>query len=411
MDGNAYDARLRARAELLSTTCIHGGDEPAPYGATDIPLVLASAFRFDDAETAAGAFQGANEAWIYSRWGSPTVNHLEARLATVEGAESVAVTASGMAAIAGTILGLFSAGDHLIAPVAMYAESARLLRERLPRHGITTTFVPAQDLDAWKNALTPQTRAVYIETPANPTLTVTDIAAVVAFARAHGLLVLADNTFATPFCQNPLALGVDVVMHSATKAISGHGDVVGGVVAGSRAMVDRIREYTVKGLGAVMPPLSAFLVERGLRTFALRQEQANRSAARLAELLESHPAVERVHHPSRPSHPQHALACAQMHAFGSVLAFEVAPLGGRDAVGTGRAVLESLRVATHAVSLGDARTLVVHSASTTHSTMPADVRRAAGVADGLLRLSVGLEGCASLEDDLRQALDAAAGRR
>jgi cystathionine beta-lyase/cystathionine gamma-synthase len=203
----------------------------------DIPLVLASAFRFDDAETAAGAFQGANEAWIYSRWGSPTVNHLEARLATVEGAESVAVTASGMAAIAGTILGLFSAGDHLIAPVAMYAESARLLRERLPRHGITTTFVPAQDLDAWKNALTPQTRAVYIETPANPTLTVTDIAAVVAFARAHGLLVLADNTFATPFCQNPLALGVDVVMHSATKAISGHGDVVGGVVAGSRAMV------------------------------------------------------------------------------------------------------------------------------------------------------------------------------
>lgn len=407
MDAMTYDAKLRARAETLATTCIHGGDGAVPYGATDVPVVLASAFRFDDAETAAAAFQGANDAWIYGRWGNPTVNHLESRLAAVEGAEAVAVTSSGMAAIAGTMLGLFSADDHILAPVAMYAESARLLRERLPRHRITTTFVHAEDVDQWKASLTPHTRALYIETPANPTLTVTNIAAAVAFAKAHGLLVIADNTFATPFCQTPLDLGVDVVLHSATKALSGHGDVVGGVVAGSRALVDRIREYTVKGLGAVMPPLSAFLVERGVRTFALRQEQANRHAARLSAALEKHPGVVRVHHPSRPSHPQHALAAEQMHAFGSMLAFEVAPAGGRDAIGTGRAVLEALRIATHAVSLGDARTLVVHSASTTHSTMPADVRRAAGVADGLLRLSVGLESYASLETDLLTALDAA----
>jgi methionine-gamma-lyase len=289
----------------------------------------------------------------------------------------------------------------------MYAESARLLRERLPRHGITTTFADATDPDSWVRALTAQTRALYIETPANPTLALTSIDAAVAFARRHGLLVIADNTFATPFCQQPLARGVDLVVHSATKALSGHGDVVGGVVAGSLELVDRVREYTVKGIGAVLPPMSAFLVERGLRTFPLRQEQANRSAARLAARLAAHPSVVRVHHPSLANHPQHALAATQMHAFGSMLAFEVAAGPGGDAVATGRRVLEALKVATHAVSLGDTRTLVVHSASTTHSTMPAETRRAAGIADGLLRLSVGLESEESLEADVLAALDRA----
>ena len=407
VDSSAYEGILRARAEYLTTTCIHGGEQPLPYGATDAPVVLSTAFRFDDAESAALAFQGGNEAWIYGRWGNPTVSHLESRLAAVEGAESVAVTSSGMAAIAGTLLGLFSAGDHLIAPVAMYAESARLLRERLPRHGIGTTFVHAANPDDWKAALTANTRAVYIETPANPTLAITNIRDAVAFAKSHGLLLIADNTFATPFCQTPLALGADLVLHSATKALSGHGDVVGGVVAGPRLVVDRVREYTVKGLGAVLPPLSAFLIERGLRTFALRQEQANRTAAYLAKILHAHSAIEVVHHPSLASHPQHELASAQMFAFGSMMAFEVTPMGGCDALGTGRKVINALRTATHAVSLGDARTLVVHSASTTHSTMPIETRRAAGIADGLLRLSVGLESAAALEQDLLGALDAA----
>jgi methionine-gamma-lyase len=402
-----YEHAIRARAEELATVVVHGGDGPLPYGATDVPIVLSSAFRFDDAAMAAGAFQGTNEAWIYGRWGNPTVEHLEHRLAALEGAAAAATTSSGMAAIAGTLLGLFDAGAHVIAPVAMYAESARLLRERLPRHGITTTFADATDPSSWERALTSATRALYIETPANPTLALTNIAAAVAFARAHGLLVIADNTFATPFAQTPLALGVDVVVHSATKALSGHGDVVGGVVAGSEELVARVREYTVKGIGAVLSPMSAFLIERGIRTFALRQEQANRTAARLATTLARHPAVARVHHPSLASHPQHALAREQMHAFGSMVAFEVAAAPGADALVTGRRVLENLALATHAVSLGDTRTLVVHSASTTHSTMPAETRRAAGIADGLLRLSVGLEGAADLERDVLRALERA----
>ena len=402
-----YEEAIRARAEHLATVVVHGGETALPYGATDVPIVLSSAFRFDDAAMAAGAFQGTNDAWIYGRWGNPTVEHLEHRLAALEGAPAAATTASGMAAIAGTLLGLFDAGDHVIAPVAMYAESARLLRERLPRHGITTTFADATDPASWSRALTPHTRALYIETPANPTLAVTSIAEAVAFARAHGLRVIADNTFATPFAQTPLALGVNVVVHSATKALSGHGDVVGGVVAGSEEIVARVREYTVKGIGAVLPPMSAFLIERGLRTFALRQEQANRTAARLATTLAQHPAVARVHHPSLASHPQHALAREQMHAFGSMLAFEVAAAPGSDALTTGRRVLENLTVATHAVSLGDTRTLVVHSASTTHSTMPAETRRAAGIADGLLRLSVGIEGAGALERDVLDALERA----
>lgn len=402
-----YEEAIRARAEHLATVVVHGGETALPYGATDVPIVLSSAFRFDDAAMAAGAFQGTNDAWIYGRWGNPTVEHLEHRLAALEGAPAAATTASGMAAIAGTLLGLFDAGDHVIAPVAMYAESARLLRERLPRHGITTTFADATDPASWSRALTPHTHALYIETPANPTLAVTSIAEAVAFGRAHGLRVIADNTFATPFAQTPLALGVDVVVHSATKALSGHGDVVGGVVAGSEELVARVREYTVKGIGAVLPPMSAFLIERGLRTFALRQEQANRTAARLATTLAQHPAVARVHHPSLASHPQHALAREQMHAFGSMLAFEVAAPPGSDALTTGRRVLENLTVATHAVSLGDTRTLVVHSASTTHSTMPAETRRAAGIADGLLRLSVGIEGAEALERDVLDALERA----
>lgn len=402
-----YAEALRARAEELATVVVHGGDGPLPYGATDVPIVLSSAFRFDDAATAAAAFEGTNDAWIYGRWGNPTVDHLERRLAALEGARAAVTTSSGMAAIAGALLGLFDAGTEVIAPVAMYAESARLLRERLPRHGIRTTFSDATDPNAWAQALTGSTRALYIETPANPTLAVTSIAAAVAFARSHGLTVIADNTFATPFAQTPLALGVDLVVHSATKALSGHGDVVGGVVAGSEDLVARVRDYTVKGIGAVLSPMSAFLIERGIRSFALRQEQANRTAARLAGSLSQHAAVARVHHPSLASHPQHAVARSQMHAFGSMIAFEVVPAPGTDALTTGRRVLEGLSLATHAVSLGDARTLVVHPASTTHSTMPAEVRRAAGIADGLVRLSVGIESTADLERDVIGALERA----
>lgn len=385
----------------MSTLAVHGGEDAQP-GPLEPPLVLASAFGFASAAEAEGAFRGDNEAYIYGRWGNPTVELLEAKVAALEGAEAAAASASGMATISGVLLSLLEAGAHIVAPRAMYGEAARLLRERLPRLGITTTFVDDTSPEGYEAAITPATRLLYLESPANPTLALTDLRAVSELARRRGLLSLADNTFATPYCQRPLALGVDLVVHSMTKFLGGHGDAIGGVAAGPAALIQRVQETTVKGLGGALSPFNAFLIARGMRTFALRMAQATRSATHLAAFLARHPAVERVHHPSLPSHPGHALAQRQMRAPPALVAFEV-----RGGVATGRQVLEGVRLIRHAVSLGDTRTLLTHPASTTASTMPADDRRRAGIGDGLLRLAVGIEDELDLEHDLAQALDAA----
>ncbi len=400
-----YDAQLAARAAALATACVHAGEARDPSShALEAPVVLSSAFEFDSAEEAAGAFRGDNQAFIYGRWGNPTVLSLEAKLAALEGAEAACVASSGMAAVSGTLLALCEQGSHVVAPRSMYAESARLLRERLPRFGITTTFVDAPSAGAYAAALRPETRVLYVETPANPNLAITDIDAVVGVARGRGLVTVADNTFATPFAQTPLALGVDLVVHSMTKALGGHGDAIGGVVLGRTADVARVRDLLVKGLGGVLSPFNAFLVARGLRTFALRQRQACETAVALAAHLEGHPAVARVHHPSLPGHPGHALANRQMHAYGSLLSFEVRASPTATALEAGRRVLEGVRLIRHAVSLGDVRSLLVHPASTTHSTMPEEVRVLANIADGLLRLSVGVESKDDLWKDLVAAL-------
>ncbi len=414
-----YADVLARRFEELATLAVHGRprapvpDAPRVDGVAGVPsarasvdaasIVLASAFPFESAEDAALAFEGKNDSLIYGRWRNPTVEALEADLAALEGTEAACATASGMAAIAGALLSFCKAGDHIVAPRAMYAESARLLRERFPRWGITTTFVDATDPNAYAAAITNATRVLYLETPANPVLAITDIANVVALAKSRGLVTIADNTFATPFAQTPFALGADIVVHSMTKGLSGHGDVIGGAVCGRNGDIAQIRDVIVKGMGGVLSPFSAFLVARGLRTLALRQRQSCESAYALSKLLSEHPRVARVYHPSLPSHSGHAIARAQMHAYGALVAFELA---GPNALAQGRHVLESVRVATHAVSLGDARTLIVHPASTTHSTMPEDARRAAGISDGLIRLSVGLESMGDLWRDLEGALHA-----
>jgi methionine-gamma-lyase len=405
----SYPENLRRRADAIATACVHAGEPQGEDGALDPAIVMSSAFAFTSAEHAARAFRGEEEAWIYGRWGNPTVDALEQKLAALEGAESACATSSGMAAIAGVLLASCEAGDHIVAPQSMYAESARLLRERLPKLGITTTFV-AGTREAYEEAVTDRTRILYVETPSNPTLGVVDIAAVAELARARGggargrPKVLVDGTFATPFAQTPLALGADLVVHSMTKGISGHGDVIGGAVMGARALVDAARDAIVKGFGGVLAPLSAWLVARGLRTFALRQERACATAAELAAHLAAHPRVASVHHPSLPSHPGHALAQKQMHAYGAMLSFELRAEAGSDALARGRNVLEALRLATHAVSLGDVRTLVVHPASTTHSTMPPEARRLAAITDGLLRVSCGLESVFDLKADFDRAL-------
>jgi methionine-gamma-lyase len=395
----SYASQLAARADAIGTACVHAGDTRDPSsGALETPLVLSSAFGFASAEEAAGAFRGENDAYIYGRWGNPTVDALEAKLAALEGTEAACATASGMAAVSGTILTLCEQGSHIVAPRSMYAETARLLRERLPRLGITTTFVDARDAAEYSAAIRPETRLLYIESPSNPILGITDLEALVGLAKGRGLMTIADNTFATPFAQTPHAVGVDLVIHSMTKALGGHGDAIGGAVCGRRTDVARVADTVVKGLGGVLSPFSAFLVARGLRTFALRQRQACESAAALAARLEQHPAVAHVHHPSLPSHPGHALAQRQMHAFGSLLSFEVRGLE------RGRRTLDAVRLITHAVSLGDVRSLLVHPASTTHSTMPPEARALADVTDGLLRMSVGVEPLDDLWADLTQAL-------
>lgn len=403
-----YGEQLRSRADAIATACVHAGEEPDASGALDPPIVLSSAFAFESAEHAARAFRGEEEAWIYGRWGNPTVLSLEKKLAALEGAEAACATASGMAAIAGVVLAHCGAGDHIVAPRAMYAESARLFRERLPKLGITTTFVDGTR-EAYAAAITTSTRILYVETPSNPTLGVVDIEGIAELAHAlsPSPVVVVDGTFATPFAQTPLAHGADLVVHSMTKGISGHGDVIGGAVCGAEAAIARIRETVIKGFGGVLSPLSAWLVARGLRTFALRQERACATAASLAKHLAAHPRVAVVHHPSLPSHPGHALAQKQMHAYGALFSFELAGGSPGEALDRGRRVLEALRVATHAVSLGDVRTLVVHPASTTHSTMPEEARRLAGISDGLIRVSCGLEAAADLVTDLDQALASA----
>jgi methionine-gamma-lyase len=281
----------------------------------------------------------------------------------------------------------------------MYGESARLFRERLPRFGITTTFVEQTDPEAYERAIGPNTKVLYVETPANPTLTITDLQRVREIARARGIAVVADNTFATPYCQRPLAHGVDLVIHSMTKMIGGHGDAIGGIVVGPSDRIAAIKETAIKSMGGILSPFSAMLISRGIRTFSLRARQSCETAVALARALESHPRVARVHHPALESHPGHAIARRQMSAFGSLVALEVK--GGVD---VGRKVLESCRVVTHAVSLGDARSLITHPASTTHMSMPREARIAAGIDDGLLRVSCGIEETADVVGDLLAAL-------
>jgi len=383
-----------------STQSVHAGHRRNDAQALEAPLVLSSAFAFDSADQAARAFRGEEEHYIYGRWGNPSVEQLEAQIAELERAEDAVATASGMAAVSGALLAALRSGDHVVAPLAFYGESSRLLRERLPPLGIQTTFVDATRIDAYAEAIRPETKVLYAESPANPTLGITDLALLSELAEKRGCVLIVDNTFATPYCQKPLTLGADLVVHSLTKALGGHGDAIGGVVAGSSALTATVRDVVVKGFGGMLSPFNAFLISRGVRTLALRQAQACRSALAIAEWLEAHDAIARVFYPGLGSHPGHPVAKQQMGAFGSLVSFELA--GGLDA---GRKLLDAVRLVTHAVSLGDVRSLITHPASTTASTMPPELRVRAGISDGLVRLSVGIEDTDDLIADLEQALE------
>ncbi len=384
-----------------ATVAVHAGDEPDPAtGAIEPPLVLSSAYAFEDAARTAARFAGTEEGFIYTRWGNPTVESFERKIAALEGAEAAVALASGMAAVHGAITVDLRAGDHVVASASLYAETARMMRDRLSRFGIEVTYADTADLDAVGSAVREHTRVVWVETPANPVLTITDIRAVAELAHARGASVAVDSTFATPYHQQPLALGADLVVHSATKGICGHGDAIGGVVAGSIDACRRLRADAVRASGAAMSPFTAWVLARGARTLPLRAERASTTALELARRLEADPRIDRVWYPGLSSHPGHEVARRQMrNGFGALIAFEV-----RGGVEAGQRLYDRVRLVARAVSLGDVRTLLTHPASTTHVSMPPEQRRAAGISDGLMRLSVGIEHVEDLWSDLDEGL-------
>ncbi|MEM1418707.1 MAG: PLP-dependent aspartate aminotransferase family protein [Myxococcota bacterium] len=381
----------------FATEAVHAGDAPdAATGALDAPIVQATTYAFADADDAAGQFAGTREGYIYGRWRHPNGRCLEAKVAALEGAEACVAVGSGMAAIHGVFAGLLEAGDEVVAPQSLYAETARLLATVFARFGVRTRYVDLRDLDAARAALSPRTKIVWAETPANPVLDLLDLEALAALAHGAGALLVVDGTFATPYHQRALAFGADLSVHAATKALAGHGDAVAGVVSGRAELVAAVREAGARSAGAAIAPFVAWLVARGLKTLPLRQAAASANAAELAARLEAHPAVAHVRYPGLGSHPQHALARRQMErGFGSLVAFELA--GGEPA---GRRLYDGVALIARAVSLGDLRSLLTFPAATTHASMAEAQREAAGIGPGLLRLSVGVEDVEDLWRDL-----------
>ena len=385
----------------FATRSIHEGYDPLDHeGALNPPVYLNSTFAFPDIAEGQRRFRGESSGYIYSRVGNPTVSVLEARLASLEGGEAGLATASGMGAITATLWTLIQAGDTIVADRTLYGCTFGYLHHGLTRLGVQVRFVDLTRPEELAAAMTPGTKVVFCESPTNPNMRLIDIEAISAIGRRHGALTVVDNTYCTPYLQRPLELGADLVVHSATKYLGGHGDLLAGAVIGPRDLIDQIRFFGIKEMtGACISALDAYLVLRGLKTLELRMERHCASAQALAETLQGHPAVARVDYPGLPGFPQAALARRQMRLPGGMIALELE--GGYAA---GVQFMDHLRLVTRAVSLGDCETLAQHPASMTHSTYTEEERRHHGISEGLVRLSIGLETLEDIEGDLMQAL-------
>ena len=387
----------------FTSRAIHHGYDPAEnHGALTPPMHMASTFAFESAEQGGAIFAGEQPGYFYSRISNPTVDLLEQRIATLEGAEAGVATASGMGAITAVIWTLLQAGDEIVTDRTLYGCTFAFFRHGLAKFGVKVTHVDLTDPAALEAAMNDTVKVVYFETPANPNMRLVDIAAVSAVAQRHGAQVVVDNTYATPALTRPVELGADIVVHSATKYLGGHGDLVGGLVAGNAGTMQRVRLEGLKDMtGAVMSPFTATLIMRGLKTLALRMERHSATALAVAEWLEAQPQVAAVHYPGLESFAQHDLARRQMALPGGMIAFDLT--GGYD---QGIRFMNRLQMIMRAVSLGDAETLVQHPASMTHSTYTPEERAAHGIGEGLLRLSIGLEDAEDIFADLEQALAA-----
>jgi methionine-gamma-lyase len=384
----------------IETLAVHAGQAvDQATGSVAPPLYQTSTFAFASCDQGAQRFAGQEDGFIYTRMGNPTVGRLEEAISTLEGGAGGISTSSGMAALCTVLFALLKAGDHVVGTSSVYGPSRVVIERDFSRFGIESSFVDTSDLAALEAAIRPSTRLVLIETPANPTMILSDIRAVAEIVHRHGALLMVDNTFASPILQRPLELGADIVMHSMTKFINGHTDVVAGmIVPGSQELMSRLHPVHLY-LGACMDPHQAWLALRGLRTLAMRVQRSQENAEKVAAFLEQHAKVEWVRYPGLESHPQHKLAMQQMDGPGALISFQVK--GGFEA---GKRLLDSVKLMTLAVSLGGIETLIQHPSSMTHAAMAKEDRLTAGISDGLVRVSVGCEGCDDLIADFESAL-------
>jgi methionine-gamma-lyase len=391
---------MRVPSSHPETLAIHAGPEPDPHeGAVSVPIYQSSTFAFRNADEGAARFAGTDPGYKYTRLGNPTVHALEQCVAELEGGHDGLATATGMAAVSTTFLALLRPGDHVLGTDAVYGPTRLFVEKHLSRFGVTSSWVRSERQDVLRAAVRPETRMLYVETPANPTLKLTDLTACGELAREIGALFVVDNTFCSPVLQKPFRFGADVVIHSMTKYLNGHSDVVAGMIVTREAEVHARIADMLRLLGGTMDPHQAWLVLRGIKTLALRVARAQENAERLAPWLRSHPAVVWVAYPGLPDHPQHALVAKQMTGPGAMISFGVR--GGLEAA---KAMIDGVRLATRAVSLGGIDSLIEHPASMTHASVPRHEREEACITDDLVRLSVGCEAFEDLKADLDQAL-------
>ncbi|ABN61136.1 methionine gamma-lyase [Shewanella baltica] len=382
-----------------ATQVIHGGHEREAFGALVTPLYQSATFVFESAQQGGERFAGNEPGYIYTRLGNPTTAELERKMVILEGAEAAAATASGMGAVSAALLANLQMGDHLVASNAVYGCTYALMMTQFARFGIEVSLVDFSSVVEIEAAIKSNTKVIFCETPVNPHLQVFDLAAIATIAKRHQLVSIVDNTFMTPLLQRPLDFGIDLVIHSATKYLNGHGDVIAGIVCGSEEQLHKVKYEILKDIGAVISPHDAWLILRGLKTLDVRLQRHCDSAQRVAEFLAEHPSINRVYYPGLASHPGHKFIGQQMKRAGGVIAFELAANLEEAMAFVGHLSLFSI-----AVSLGDAESLIQHPASMTHSPYTPEARAAAGIGDNLLRISIGLEDCDDIIADLNQAL-------
>jgi methionine-gamma-lyase len=384
----------------FETLAVHAGESPCrATGALDTPIYQSTTFVSADADEMAAVYGGEKPGYMYTRYGNPTLHALEEKLAALECGEAAQVFSTGMAAISSAILGYVRGGDHVVAARSLYGAAYDFLARKLPSLGASTTFVQSTRVEEFEKAIRPNTKLIYFETPSNPTLEILDIAALAELARARGIPSMMDNTFASPVLQQPLKMGVTVVVHAATKYLCGHGDAMAGAAIGPKDYIHYLNQEILRDFGGCLSPFNAWLILRGVRTLHLRVPAQSSNAQMIAGFLARHPQVERVNYPGLPNHPGHDVAKKQMKAFGAMLSFEVK--GGYEG---GKKVMDGVEIFARAASLGDTRSLIVHAASTSHRAVPREQRLAIGITDGLVRLSAGIEAVEDLIQDLDQAL-------